>query len=523
MLFRSPKPSLRKTVPPKIENPEKLLGFTEENWHESFFFSTISLLALYGCNLPESTQELRQLAVKKLKARKLQSGNLSNKLKDFTFNLNYEKYKQFLDDFSLGKVSLDPNLYLAEALSYALYRPITFISSLARHKNRQIIHFNHDSDKPPLVFGIYEREGKEIFLPFFYNKNAEFNLDQLKDKIQIVAYMAKTIPATFKSRPILDLEVFAILTALHSFQRYISGVKVKLLTDSRVLYYLFNSKIGNSCVKIRRWCLKLIGDYPLISLHFVRTTDNLADFLTREGLPQGDCEKLNLNSIQISDFYDKLPKHDFSLIDWINYVGSHPEYLTINQSYHPNKKERETDLKAVALSISRGIENIKEIMSPIEILKERLSRANIIQAQKKEFSQIYENCLASQDFIYDFESPDQKPIKYRLFSDLLFIILDEPKILIPPSMIGLLLSYTHLLGHKGLKRMLADLNPYYFPKLYTITKNFIECCYSCFLTNKGNRKSKIGIYPTPSYPFEEVIMDLAENLNTVSEIGRAHV
>ena len=77
-----------------------------------------------------------------------------------------------------------------------------------------------------------------------------FKLDHLKGKIQVIAYVAKTVPETFKSRPILDLEVFAILTSLYSLQRFISGVKVQLLTDSRVLYYLFSSKVGNSCVKI---------------------------------------------------------------------------------------------------------------------------------------------------------------------------------------------------------------------------------------------------------------------------------
>ncbi|MEY3826654.1 MAG: hypothetical protein RLZZ148_1471, partial [Cyanobacteriota bacterium] len=55
------------------------------------------------------------------------------------------------------------------------------------------------------------------------------------------------------------------------FQRFISGVKVNLLTDSRVLYYLFSSKVGDSSVKIRRWCLKLISDYPTVVLHFIKT------------------------------------------------------------------------------------------------------------------------------------------------------------------------------------------------------------------------------------------------------------
>ncbi len=37
-----------------------------------------------------------------------------------------------------------------------------------------------------------------------------------------MAYVAKTIPDAFLSRPILDLEVFAILTSLNSLQRSVT-------------------------------------------------------------------------------------------------------------------------------------------------------------------------------------------------------------------------------------------------------------------------------------------------------------
>ncbi len=39
---------------------------------------------------------------------------------------------------------------------------------------------------------------QEIFLPFFHNRNVEFKLDTLKGKIQIIAYVAKTVPETFR-------------------------------------------------------------------------------------------------------------------------------------------------------------------------------------------------------------------------------------------------------------------------------------------------------------------------------------
>jgi len=508
-----PKPSVRKTLPPKICKKEKLLGFTEENFHESFFWSTISILAIYNCTLPASTLELRQKALQKLK-----SGILKTKLRDFTFNLNFHEYSQFLEDFAKGKVGMDPDLYLAEALAQALYRPMIFISTLPRHSDRKIFTFNHNSDKPPLIYGIYLCDGKEIFMPFFHNKNVEFKLDHLKGKIEIIAYISKTVPEALKSRPILDLESFAILTALHSLQRFISGVKVTLLTDSRVLFYLFSSKVGNSCVKIRRWCLKLLSDYPNVNLQFVRTTENLADFLTREGLPPGDCEKLNLKNVQISDFYDKLPKTDFTLIEWINFVEQNPHYLTINEEKPHKTKEK---LKAVTFAISQGIENVKNELKPINILQEKLSRSNIIDFQKREFTKIYETCLASPNFEATIKDANNQERHYKLVSDLLMIKTDFYKILVPPSLVGALLSFTHLLGHKGLARMLADLKSYYFPNFNTIIRNFIQCCYACFLTNKGNRKTRIGVYPTPTYPFQEITMDLAENLNTIN--GYSHL
>ena len=78
---------------------------------------------------------------------------------------------------------------------------------MQRHKQKSVFHFNHTSDKPPLIYGVYERDGKEIFFSYFHNKNVEFKLDHLKGKIEVIAYVAETVPDTFKSRPILDFEV----------------------------------------------------------------------------------------------------------------------------------------------------------------------------------------------------------------------------------------------------------------------------------------------------------------------------
>ncbi|RPH76275.1 MAG: hypothetical protein EHM77_09395, partial [Planctomycetaceae bacterium] len=384
---------------------------------------------------------------------------------------------------------MDPELYMAEALASGLHRPIIFVSSLKRHAQKPVFQFNHTSTKPPLIFGIYECNGKEIFMPFFYNRNVEFRLDDLRGKIEIVAYVAKTVPEAFRSRPILDLEVFAILTALYSLHRYISNVPVDLLTDSKVSYYLFSPAVQNSSVKTKRWCLKLISDYPNIRLRHVKTSENLADFLTREGLPPGDLEKFNIKNIQIADFHDKLPQETFTFTEWMNFVENNPQYLTVNDS------------KAVTLSIERGLSNVQDVLQPIDILRKRLERSEIIKRQKIEFSDIYEHCLASENFEYidqNIPSNSELPtVKYKLVSDLLLIYKSYYKIYVPPSMVGLLLSFVHLIGHKGMNRMLADLQSYNFDNMYSITRRFIGCCSSCFLVNKGTRQEKVGIYPAP--------------------------
>ena len=61
--------------------------------------------------------------------------------------------------------------------------------------------------------------------------------------------------------------------------------------------------------------------------------------------------------------------------------------------------------------------------------------------------------------------------------------------------------------------MLAGLQSYSFPNKYSVVRRFIMCCYGCFLSQKSSRKSKLGVYPTPSYPLEEVSVDLIESLN----------
>ena len=300
--------------PPTVQKEEPLKGYTEDTIRDSLFWSLIALLFVSGCTL-HTVKELRKMAIKSVRGSRL-----SYRLRDFIFNLRSREYNQYLEDFLHNQEQPDKDYIMIEALAHAMYRPIVIISTLKRHKERKCFTFNHQSTKPAFILGVYQVGDLEVFKPFRENKNVTFDLSKLKNKIEIIAYVSKSVPAGFESRSILDLESFAILTSLYSLQRYISGVPVTLLTDSKALFYLFSNKIHNSSVKIERWVLKIIADYPQVRLHFVKTTENLADFLTRQGMPRADLTRFNLKKIQIQDFYDKLPKVEFSLQEWSQYV-----------------------------------------------------------------------------------------------------------------------------------------------------------------------------------------------------------
>jgi hypothetical protein len=201
--------------------------------------------------------------------------------------------------------------------------------------------------------------------------------------------------------------------------------------------------------------------------------------------------------------------------------------LTINRKEDKKriytKKSNPTEeatIKKLVLSIRQGLENIKDIVTPLEILKERLSRAEIIRNQKREFQNIYTQCLSGENFEY-VDEHNRGNLKYKLVSDLLMVNVNFYKILLPPSMIGLLLSFTHLLGHKGVSKMMADLESYYFETKYSIVKRFVRSCYACFLSHRSSRRSKLGVYPIPKRGMEEVAVDLVECLNKVN--GFSHL
>ncbi len=69
--------------------------------------------------------------------------------------------------------------------------------------------------------------------------------------------------------------------------------------------------------------------------------------------------------------------------------------------------------------------------------------------------------------------------------------------------------------------LLADLQPYWFPHMSSVTKRFVSRCHPCFLSYRSSRKQTAGYYPVPKRAFEELMLDLCENLNSAG--GYSHL
>ena len=484
--------SKRKTTEPYDDRylEDEFLGFNENEIDDSFFISIRILQAVNKCKVNE-IQELRALAVKQLN-----KSILRIKFNDFNFDNSVQKAKEFLHKFKLSG-QVDRHFLLVEAAAEALYRPIYLISTLPEHTSKPIIKYNVHLKKPPYVLGVYSLKDTFVFRPYYKNKEAFYDIAQHGDNFEIIGYHSRSLPTCKKGYPILQHELFALLSSLEYYRKYIGTTKCKILTDSKALYLLFHQEVHMSNVKMLRWSMKLKSDFPNISLHFVPSHLNISDFLSKKfNVPAGDIPKITLAYSNVKDdLVKEVGDREFTLDEWARYVSDNPQYL----------KQKEYSVKSLQIMTN----NLERHLKPLRILLSRMENIAIQNEQKIEYGDIYKDCLLETDFKMTKDGE-----KYQIVNGLLYIMHEsQPKILLPTNMIGLFLSYFHMSsGHAGYSKVLAAFDPYYFKNKSTIITKFLAACYPCLLNNKTTRKEKLGWTPMPTYPFQFCHLDLAEDI-----------
>ena len=107
-------------------------------------------------------------------------------------------------------------------------------------------------------------------------RKGQFNVDSLTDNFELVQTEGGVFNSRQASWDILKKEGFALFQALHRFKQFIWGRHIRIITDSKVLMFMFRS--DNAVIK--RWHA-FIQTFDYSMIHVNSDANSIADCLTR--------------------------------------------------------------------------------------------------------------------------------------------------------------------------------------------------------------------------------------------------
>ena len=349
-------------------------------------------------------------------------------------------------------------------------------------------------------------------------------------KTNVIGYYSQSIDKSLLGASIWLKECAALVNTLYKFKPLIELAPVVVsFTDSSVVYLLCNSAITDTCLKIKRTAVLLKLEYSNVLISGLPGNDNISDYLSRiVDLPQVVTKSVLAKHIHISDC-SELAGKPMSLTEGEAFVSQMAPKHTFLTPTKENKtadsqqasSEKET-IKDIAGTIMLAVDDksgmdysqrelstltvgeklLLDTLKPIRILAERLSVENI------QMEQMEMNLL--DDLRLKPDLPNEDNIRYDIGRNLL---MNADRILVPPSLEGVALSYTHLTtGHVGQRKLYLVLSrKYYFPEQEEKCKILVSACHACALNNPlRKRKALAGSVPIASHPFECISMDFLE-------------
>ena len=471
------------------------LGYTPEQFQNSLFICIQSIQKEYNCVVTDM-EELRKNCVKDLKSR-----ITGLQMRNFSFENDYDAYRQFLDDLLHSKASLDKNLHILETIHRVIRRTTVFI--YAEDVVPKKISYGVNYTNPEFVFGLHHTPEGIAFRPYFIKRYKNFDLRKLKNNLQIVGFFSKPVSKCDMNKTAKELEVNALLDSLEHFRKLIGGAEITALVDNQSMVLIHSTKARRMYPKIERWSQLLLYEWPHLKLQQISTEKNISDFMTRDWtIKTDDLKRIPIKYFDTSGFAKRMENRIFTMKEFYQFVQDNEDELL--QIHDPKK------LTTTVNAISRIAKDVEPIVRPLTVLQQRMSHDNIQIEQQIHMDQVYNLCLASPGFIYQ---QDQR--KYIVEHGLIYVELAEGKrkLCLPQSLEYLFISYYHCASsHGGYKKLMAMLEAYDIPLLPTKLKRFLRACYTCFITNANTYSHKLGSYPLPMYPMSTLQFDLAENL-----------
>ena len=481
-------------VPPAYfyQLKEKYLGYTEEEAKHSLGISLKLLLEVTNCGVTFEN-------IIKNVSSTVRSGIERANFMDFIFNQDRNAFNNYIRELEAGKLVVDEKLFIIEILS-----TVMFISATSDFPAKK--EFNSSAYKPPIYLFIYKVDGMYVVKPAVSDRQQALNLANFRGCLEVVSYIAKPISDNHKHLHILDLELQGIMHALSSFRKLVGQSECLLATDSQGLYFLFNSLNLKTNKRLNRWNYSLLEIMPQLQIYHVTTDDMLADFLTRQyQLNPGkkDFTLLKLQRFNKKLYDDLVPNIAFSLSEWKDFVEKHKELI-----FTLDNCEAEVKTSHVK-TIKYSIKAVASVLTPAAILKKKLTQQKIIEEQRIEFKELFEECSAAPNHEL---FKDKK--RYILHNGMICILEDDKYLtLCPETLLPIFISYAHLLtAHGGTARMLLNLSLIFHPDKIKLVRNFCRACHNCQMTNCNTHLNEIGTYPTATRAMECISVDYIENL-----------
>ena len=487
---------------------EENFGYTLKQLPNTLYISVRSIMYVYNMTLLSIREIRKQLAAE------LPKGIVEHQIKDFQFNKNIIAYKEFVDKLKNDNGPLDNNLLILPLLCKAIRRHCIFISTLELHKANPIIEGGIEYNSPPFVFSIYKLNQNIVFRPYYVDNKADFDLRNFRKKMEIVGFFAKNIPDDQKKLSIYELEIQAYLLSLQHFSKLIGKSRLITLVDNKALFLCMSPKVQRDNPKIYRWALYIQFHWPALEILFIRSAKNIADFLTRSdwSTRTGDLKRIPFKNYQVTDDINGLldSNKPYPLSEFIELVKNNEQLLLSKPD--PDK------IKLTVNKLNKIMKNMQTILTPINSLKLRMEHENIRKYQRIDLTEIFNECMKSENFQFT-----DKSRNYKIMHGLLYTKVEEEFLVyLPPTLEGLFMSYYHFShAHAGRDKMCSILADFYFPLKITKIASFVSKCFACLITHGNIRKDTLGTYYICDYPFQAVHIDLIENLPSV--YGFQHV
>ena len=534
--------SVGPTFPPETNYlTDKALGLGD-NLENSLALTLKTLFSLHSM----SNEDPYLLAVGQKCAKFMSREIIGNQVQTFHFNNDKDQFKTYIENLKNFKFEVDSDFCIIDCLSDVLSRPMVVVSSLEEHAKDPIFRYRTDLSRPPFFILAYKIQDKIVTKSAYIDKEQAFDVSSMRGSFEIVSYYSHTLPSSMRSTHIMEIEALGIILSLEAFAKLIGSSECLLVCDSKALFYLFNHEVQLSSEKVTRWGNKIFSQFPQLKVTFCKSAENLADIFTRVFNAKPPQMKMTSVERLATCIDDKLMEDvnlkTFTLSEWQKFVDENPGYL-LKSFYKTEKKKQSAPADkpgncekipvAPPLSVdkldsatrklppitineltnesewSKVISGYVNISESVDKIKDRFSHEKIIEQQKIEFQELYENALTSPKFEFG-----KNDITYFIQNGLLFRKIDDlPQILLPNVFLNVAVAYAHVSSaHGGRERMGLILKAYHARGLKKKIDDMAKTCIACLLNNYSTSVQKFGHYPVIHSPFYSIHIDFISDL-----------